>query len=143
MKIKQLSVFVENRAGRLADVATRLGEARINIRALSVADTADFGILRLIVDDVDRARQLLAEAGYTVTLTDVLAIQVADQPGGLAAVLRALEEAGLNVEYLYAFVPRTAGQAVVVFRFDDPERAVAVFSQLDLQAIPAEQLLRL
>jgi hypothetical protein len=98
MKVKQLSVFIENRAGRLAGLTRLLGNAGINIRALSLADTSDFGILRLIVNDLDKAMQVIKEAGYTVSVTDVTAVEVPDEPGGLARILDALEEGNVNVE---------------------------------------------
>ena len=125
MKVKQISLFMENRAGRLADVARTLGEAGVNIRALSLADTADFGILRLIVNDVDRAVSVLRESGHTVQITEVVAVEVADKPGGLAEVLGILEQAGLNVEYMYAFVEKAMDKAVLVFRFENIEAALA------------------
>ncbi len=104
MKVEQISVFLENKAGRLAEVTRSLGEAGINIRALSLADTTDFGILRLIVDNYDAAREMLKSKGFTVGKTEVVAIEVPDHPGGLAQVLNTLAQANINVEYMYAFV---------------------------------------
>lgn len=100
---KQISVFLENKAGRLAHVTRVLGEAGINIRALSIADTSDFGILRIIVNDPEKAYRILKEADFTVSETEVIAVQVPDSPGGLATVLEQMSDADLNIEYLYAF----------------------------------------
>ncbi|MEW5762983.1 MAG: ACT domain-containing protein [Bacillota bacterium] len=121
--VKQISVFLENKSGRLAAVSRILGANDINIRALCIADTSDFGILRLIVNDPERAHDVLKEAGFTVSATSVIAVQVPDRPGGLAEVLSVLEEAGLNIEYLYAFVTKISGQALVIFKVEDVDRA--------------------
>lgn len=108
---KQISVFLENKAGRLASVTRTLGDADINIRALSIADTSDFGILRVIVNDPDKAYQVLKEAGFTVSETEVVAVQVPDSPGGLATVLEQMSEDNLNIEYLYAFLGTSGNDA--------------------------------
>lgn len=126
MKVKQISIFLENKSGRLAQVTEVLGENNINIRALSIADTTDFGILRLIVNEPDKAYLVLKEAGFTVSFTDVIAVEVTDKPGGLAKVLKELDRAGINIEYLYAFVQKTADAALVVFRVEQLEEAVKV-----------------
>jgi hypothetical protein len=138
MKLKQLSVFMENRAGRLAEIARLLGDAKINIRALALADTSDFGILRLIVNDVDRALNVLRGAGLTVSLTDVVAVEVPDHPGGLAGVLEPLRAAGVNVEYLYAFVEKATDQAVVIFRFEDADGALKALREAGISVLSAE-----
>jgi hypothetical protein len=104
MKVEQISIFLENKAGRLAEVTRILGEGGINIRALSLADTSDFGILRLIVNDHEKAKKILKEHGFTVGRTEVVAVEVEDRPGGLSSILQILYEAGINVEYMYAFV---------------------------------------
>ncbi|NCC50401.1 MAG: ACT domain-containing protein [Spartobacteria bacterium] len=140
MKVKQISVFLENRKGRLAGITRLLGDAGVNIRALSLADTSDFGILRLIVNDAESALALLKKAEYTVSLTDVVAIEVPDSPGGLADVLDAFQNAGMNVEYLYAFVEKAGDKAVVVFRFEDVEKALLVLSDIGVNALTAEQV---
>jgi hypothetical protein len=137
MKLKQISLFMENRTGRLADVARTLGEAGINIRALSLADTSDFGILRLIVNDVDGALRALRAKGHTVILTEVIAVEVGDQPGGLAHVLGVLEQAGLNVEYMYAFVEKATDKAVVVFRFENIDLALNALTKAGVSVLPA------
>jgi hypothetical protein len=137
MKLKQISLFMENRTGRLAEVARTLGEAGVNIRALSLADTSDFGILRLIVNDVDGALRALRVKGHTVILTEVIAVEVGDRPGGLAQVLDALEAAGLNVEYMYAFVEKATDKAVVVFRFENIELAQDALVKAGISVLPA------
>lgn len=138
MKIKQISVFMENRAGRLAEVTRLLGDAKVNIRALSLADTSDFGILRLIVNDVDTALRVLRGAGHTVSLTEVVAVEVADRPGGMADVLQALGTGGVNVEYMYAFVEKATDKAVVIFRFEDPDLAVRELQRAGISVLAAE-----
>ena len=124
MRVEQIAVFLENKSGRLAEITSIIAEQGVNIRALSVADTADFGILRLIVDDVERAKAALKAKGFTVGITNVLAVEVADKIGGLATVLRSIEAAGLNVEYMYAFVNKSGENAVLIFRFEDMVRAI-------------------
>ena len=138
MKVRQISIFLENRSGRLASVLKEVGRAGVNIRALSLADTSDFGILRLIVDDVDKCVKSLRDTGHTVSLTEVLAIEVPDRPGGLAGILDALSEAGLNVEYMYAFVSRATEKAVVVFRFEDLDAAILALKKADVSVLAAE-----
>jgi len=138
MKVKQLSIFMENRAGRLAEIMQLLGNEGINIRALSLADTSDFGILRLIVSQVDKALEILRKAGLTVSLTDVVAVEVPDRPGGLASVLLPLRDASVNVEYMYAFVEKASDKAVVIFRFENVEAALKVLAQAGISVLPAE-----
>lgn len=124
MRVEQIAVFMENKSGKLAEITSILAENTINIRALSVADTADFGILRLIVDDVEKAKSVLKSEGFTVGITNVLAVEVPDKTGGLASVLKAINEAGLNVEYMYAFVNKTGENAVLIFRFEEMDQAI-------------------
>ena len=124
MKIHQLSVFVENRPGHLIAPCRRLAQAGINIVALALAETQQYGILRLIVRDWQQAREVLQAGGFRVTITEVLAVQVADRPGGLVEVLEPISAAGLNVEYMYAFSTKAGDQAVLVFRFEDPDLAL-------------------
>ncbi len=124
MRVEQLAVFLENKSGRLAEITSIMAEKNINIRALSVADTADFGILRLIVDDVNGARDALKEHGFTVSITHVLAVEVPDKVGGLAMVLKSFEKAELNVEYMYAFVNKSGEDAVLIFRFENMDAAI-------------------
>ncbi|MCL6446768.1 MAG: ACT domain-containing protein [Armatimonadetes bacterium] len=140
MKIKQISLFLENKSGRLARVTRVLGGHNINIRALSIADTTDFGILRLIVNEPDLAYRVLKEAGFTVSATEVIAVEVADEPGGLARVLAVLEEAGLNIEYLYAFVQKTPRAALVVFRVEQLDEAIAALQAKGVRILKEEEV---
>ena len=126
MTVEQISVFVENRSGQLGDVTRVLEKAGINIRALSLSDTTDFGVLRLMADDTEKARDALAAAGFTVGTTPVVAVDVADEPGGLGRVLSVLSEHGINVEYLYAYTQRESTRATIIFRCDRTEEAVNV-----------------
>lgn len=140
---KQISVFLENKAGRLSHVTRVLGDAGINIRALSIADTSDFGILRIIVNDPGRAYSILKEAGFTVSETEVVAVQVPDSPGGLAAVLEQMAESGLNIEYLYAFLGTSEKDALVVFKVEDLEKACITFKEKGIKFIDEKQLYEL
>lgn len=140
MTIKQISTFVENKPGRLAEITAILKQKNIDIRALSIADTTDFGILRLIVDDPDRAEKALKEAGFTVSLTKVIAIGVEDKPGGLADALAALNEAGIAVEYMYAFLSREASTAFVILRVADNDHAIQVLSKAGHQVLSCEDI---
>ena len=124
MKINQLSVFLENKPGRLSVPCKALAKAGINILTLSLADTHQFGILRLIVKDWQKAKAVLEQAGCIVNVTEVVAIEVEDRPGGLAAVLEFIEKAGVNLEYMYAFTFGRADKAAIVFRFENPESAL-------------------
>ena len=123
MFIKQLSIFVENKAGGLEPIINTLGKGGINIRALSIADTTDFGILRIIVDDDKKAREILKENGVISKVTDVIAVYIDDCSGGLAAVLDIVAAAGVNIEYMYAFLGRKEGKAVMVLKADDEAAA--------------------
>lgn len=140
MKVDQLSIFLENRAGRLAEVTEALAQAKINIRALSLADTSDFGILRLIVDDFERARTVLREAGFTVGKTAVVAVEVPDSPGGLNTILSTLREQGVNVEYMYAFVQQSGKEAVIIFRFDRTDQALEILSGAGIRVVGGDAL---
>jgi hypothetical protein len=124
MFVKQLSVFIENRSGRLSAATQALAEKGINILALSLADTADFGILRMIVSDADAGRAALKEAGFTVVSNEVLAVEVEDRPGGLHTILEALQEKDINVEYMYAFSSVKTHRAALIFRFEDNAAAI-------------------
>ncbi len=123
MKLPQLSVFLENKPGQIMTACKKLAEANINIMTLSLADSKQYGILRLIVQEWKRAKEVLEQAGFVVKETDVLAIEVADKPGGLAGILENAEKAGLNVEYMYAFSMSSCDRAVLIFRFDDIDTA--------------------
>ena len=126
MIIKQISVFLENRPGTLAEVLGVLGEHDVNIRAMAVADTADFGILRLIVNEPDKVERVLKGASFAVKTTPVLTMKVADQPGGLLGEVKKLTAAGINIEYVYAFAATSASEARVVLKVDDLEKAERV-----------------
>jgi len=143
MKVEQISVFLENKAGRLAEVTRVLGEAGVNIRALSLADTTDFGILRLIVDKYEVAREVLKSKGFTVGKTEVVAIEVPDRPGGLASVLQTLAKAGINVEYMYAFVQHSGKNAVIIFRFDNLEDAISLLQKEGIHIYKGEEVYKL
>lgn len=143
MKLKQISVFMENRAGRLAEATRVLGDANVNIRALALADTSDFGILRLLVDDTQKAIDALGRAGFTVRGTEVVAAEIVDRPGGLATVLALLQGAGINVEYMYAFLERHRDNAILVFRFENPEKAIAALREASIKVFTAEEISRL
>ncbi|MGI5911642.1 MAG: ACT domain-containing protein [Syntrophomonadaceae bacterium] len=140
---KQISVFLENKAGRLSNVTRVLGDAGINIRALSIADTSDFGILRIIVNDPSRAYRILKDAGFTVSETEVIAVQVPDSPGGLASVLEQMADANLNIEYLYAFLGTSQGEALVIFKVEDIERAYQAFKEREIKFIEEQDLYQL
>lgn len=119
MFIKQLSIFVENKAGRLQAIIDKLSENGINISALSIADTTDFGILRIIADDNEKAKKVLSEIGVVSKSTDVIAVYIDDRTGGLAEVLKIVTNAGVSIEYMYAFLGRTEGKALMVLKADD------------------------
>ena len=140
MKVEQISIFLENKSGRLADVAEVLAKAGINIRALSLADTTDFGILRLIVNDTEKAKQVLKNNGFTVGKTEVIAVEVPDRPGGLGHILAVMKEQGINVEYMYAFVQRSGGNAVIIFRFDEIEKAIAALQKSGVVILKGEEV---
>ena len=124
MKLKQLSVFLENKPGQLLLPCKALSDAGVNIHTLCLADTQQFGILRLIVKDWKLAAQKLEEAGYLVQLREVVAVEVEDRPGGMRDVLEVVGAAGVNIEYVYAFTFHKSDRAVLVFRFDDPDKAL-------------------
>jgi hypothetical protein len=140
MLVEQIAVFLENKSGRLAEITAILAENAINIRALSVADTADFGILRLIVDKVEMAKAVLRENGFTVGKTQVLAVEVEDKTGGLARVLKCIKDAGINVEYMYAFVNKTGENAVLIFRFEKMEEAMSTLLKDGFTILSREQI---
>ena len=140
MKVEQISIFIENKSGRLAEVTQVLGEAGVNIRALSLADTSDFGILRLIVDRTDQAKTVLKDRGFTVNKTEVVAVEVPDRPLGLCGILQVLDRGGVNVEYMYAFVERCGENAVIIFRFDNPEEAISVLTGAGVTVLQGERV---
>lgn len=140
MKVEQISVFMENRPGGLEQVMRIMKDANINIRTLSLADTSDFGVLRLIVNDVDKASRALRDNGLRVSRTTVVAVEVPDRPGGLHSILATLTEENINVEYLYAFVEKSGENAVIIFRFDDTEAAIRVLQRHGFSVLPGSKL---
>jgi hypothetical protein len=140
MLAKQISVFLENKSGRLAEVTSILYENNINIRALSLADTNDFGVLRLIVSDSEKAQATLKTNGFTVSTLDVVFVEVTDQPGGLHKILAFLQQEAINVEYMYAFSQKTGDSAVIIFKFDDPDRAVKILEEKGVELFNTEFL---
>jgi hypothetical protein len=143
MKVEQISIFIENKSGRLAEITRILGDVCINIRALSLADTSDFGILRLIVNDVQKASSVLKEYGFTVSKTEVVAVEVPDRPGGLSAILQTLDREAINVEYMYAFVERCGGNAVIIFRFDETDKAITTLQTNNFNMLEGSRLYNL
>mgnify|MGYP001166931798 CR=1 FL=1 len=140
MKVKQISVFLENKSGRLAKVTRILGDNRINIRALSIADTTDYGILRLIVSEPAKALSVLKAEGFTVRETEVIAVEVPDQPGGLAGVLEEIQAKGVNIEYMYAFVGKSLENAIVIFRVEEIDQAIALLKNTQVKLLPEERV---
>ena len=140
MKIHQISLFLENKPGHLRNVAQILADAEINIVTLSLADTQQFGILRLIVEDWQKAKSVLEDTGCVVNVTEVVATEVEDRPGGLAAILEILEDGGVNVEYMYAFTFGKGDRAVIVFRFDQPDKAIQVLQDADVSVLGSVEL---
>jgi len=140
MFISQISVFAENRPGAMLEITGVLAKNNIDIRAHSLADTTQFGILRLIVDDPQRACKLLQEAKFAVSITKVLAIAVSDTPGGLHGLLEQLHQYQINIDYAYAFMTRNVRDAVVILRVEDLERAADILSKADVRLLGPEQV---
>jgi len=140
MTIKQLSIFVENKPGKLVEALGTLCVSGIDLRALSLADTSDFGILRVIVDKPAEALVELRNAGYLVKSSEVIPVAVNDKPGGLAAVLRVLADAGVDVEYTYAFVAHSRDRAYVILRVTDNEAAIGILKENDISLLSAEEV---
>lgn len=143
MTIKQISLFIENKPGHLGAICRTLADARVNIVTLSLADTQQFGIVRLIVDDWEKANAVLNGAGFVVNVRDVMAVVVNDEPGGLAALLDVIGKAGVNIEYMYAFADHLGQQAVLVFRFDDLARADQALADAGIQVLSPGDILNL
>lgn len=140
MKLKQLSVFLENKPGRLRELCALLADHGINIITLSLADTEQFGILRLIIKDHDAAKALLEQNGFVAKLTEVIAVEVNDQPGGLSDILKIEQESGVSVEYMYAFTIKSGENAVLLFRFDDNDKAVTALQAAGLNILDCVEL---
>ena len=135
MNVKQLSVFIENKTGRVSEVTDVLGRAGVNIRGFSVSDTADYGIIRLVVDDPDKGREVLHEAGFAVKVNDVLCVELPDQPGGLAGVLKVVSAAGVNIEYVYSLIG-----TYVVINVTDIDRATALVDDKPVRLVTQEEI---
>lgn len=135
MSIRQLSVFVENKTGRLYEITKTLGESGIDIRAVTLADTTQFGILRLIVSDPDRAMEVLKKHDFAVSITEVIGIGLQDRPGGLAHVLQVLYERGIPVDYVYAYISKSESDACIILCTDEPEQASAVLQQAGIPLV--------
>ena len=140
MKVKQIAVFLENKSGRMAEITGVLAKNGINIRAMSLADTADFSILRLIVNDTESARQILKDNGFTVGTTEVLVIEVQDKPGGLASVLQIIGENQLNIEYMYAFTQKSGETGLIIFRFDEIDKAMDTLKKAGCRLLTGEEV---
>jgi len=143
MKVDQISIFLENKPGGLEHVTRVLKDSDINIRALSLADTADFGILRLIVNDTSAAEKALSAEGFTVKLSPVVVVEVPDRPGGLHSILEILGKSGVNVEYSYAFVDRSGENALIIFRFNKTDEAIEALLKNGFTVLPGERVYRL
>jgi hypothetical protein len=129
MKLTQISIFLENRKGRLYEVCSLLGKNKINIRALTVAESEEFGILRIVVDKPESAAAVLKKNGFVASLTDIVAVEVEDKPGGLASILKVFSQHDINVEYMYGFVEKKSDKALLVFRFDEPDKAISLLKK--------------
>jgi hypothetical protein len=140
MSVKQISVFLENKKGRLAEVTRTLSHDKINIRALSLADTSDFGVLRIIVDNTERCLSVLKTHGFVAQVTEVIAVEVEDKPGGLAHILEVLDQDNVNVEYMYAYVEKKRENAIVICKIDDRDRALQILEKNGIATVSADQL---
>ena len=140
MTIHQISVFLENRAGQLAEITGILSEHQVDLRALNIAETSDYGVLRLIVSDAQKASSVLLEHGFILTMTPVTAVAVPDRPGGLSELLRVLSEAQIDIEYMYSVFGQKNGLAYMIFRVADVQRLSAALSASGLTAVSGEEL---
>ena len=143
MFVKQISIFLENKSGRLSEVTGTLGKNNIDISALSIADTTDFGILRLIVNDPEKAEKILKADGFTVSATSVIAIGVQDKPGGLGKALNILDSEQIGIEYMYAFVSKSEDEALVILKVAEPEKAVNTLQANGISVLTASQVYKL
>jgi len=142
MKVKQLSLFLENQPGALSRPVALLAKAKLNLLTLSIADTRQFGILRLIVSEWEKAKALLEREGFVVNVAEMVAIEVADEPGGLARVLEALEQTPVNVQYMYGFTLRREGKGLLAFRFNDPDAAIAALRKKGVNPVSSVELFK-
>jgi len=143
MIIKQLSIFLENRSGRINEVTSLLGAENINIRALTLADSSDFGVMRLIVDDLDKAISCLKSNDISIGITSVVAVEIPDLPGGLAEVMRKVDNSGLNVKYMYSIPEKKHNNAIMIMRFDDAEETAKRLEDEGLSILKQEEVLNL
>ena len=143
MTVKQISVFLENKPGKLAEFSDILSANNIDMRALSLAEAADFGIVRVIVDDVYNASTILKDAGYVFSITKVLAVVIPDEPGGLSKVIRTLGDNGVNMEYMYAFTTPKKGKACMIFRVEDNQKAIEVLQSNGIRPVCQDELVDL
>ena len=142
MQIRQISIFLQNKPGQLSQICRDLAEADLNIATLSLADTSDFGIVRMIVDDHEKAKEVLTAKGHAVNVREVVAVCVPDRPGGMAEVMAAVDTAGVNVEYSYAFAFHRGEKAVLVFRFDDNAKAERALATAGFLTLPEEEVVK-
>jgi hypothetical protein len=140
MKITQISIFLENRKGRLYEVCSLLGTHGVNIRALTIAETESFGVLRIVVDKSDVAIKLLRENQFVANFTDVVALEVPDQPGGLASILKILAENEVNIEYMYGFVEKFSDKALLVMRFEDTDFAQQILAKHNIRIVAEKDI---
>jgi len=140
MKITQISIFLENKEGRLAEVCSLMGQHKINIRALTISENKEFGILRIVVDKPEEAVTILKANNLVAQMTDIVAVEVDDAPGGLASILKLFSDHQLNVEYMYGFVEKRTDKALMVFRFDDPDKAVATLEEKGLNILGKDDI---
>ncbi|MDO5851128.1 MAG: acetolactate synthase [Methanobacteriaceae archaeon] len=140
MKVKQLSIFLENKKGRMLHALSILEKLGINIRALSIADTSEFGILRLIVSDPDKIKLELEKEQFIVKITEVIAVSIDDTPGGLNKVLRLLDENEINLEYLYAFVEQIKNRAIVILKLEDMEEGIKILKENNTSILSTDEL---
>lgn len=143
MKITQISIFLENKRGRLYEVCSLLGNSAINVRALTIAETEGFGVLRVVVDKPDEAVRILKQNNFVASLTDIVVVEVDDRPGGLANILKVFYENDINVEYMYGFVEKFTDKALMVFRLENPDRAADLLTQNQIKIIRKDDLLNL
>ena len=142
MLVKQISVFVQNKPGRLSQITRKKKKNGIDIRAISISDTVDFGILRLIVNDPEKCEKVLKENGFTVSITNVIAVGITDEPGSLAQVFALADEKGINIEYVYAFISHTTQDACIIMRVAEGSRAAKVLAENGIKVLSAEDVYR-
>lgn len=140
MLVKQISVFVQNEPGRLSFITRLMAENRIDIRSISISDTVDFGILRLIVNDPEKCEQVLKQNGFTVSITNVIAVGIPDEPGALAKVFSLADENGINIEYVYAFISHTTQDACIIMRVNSGEEAIKVLQEKGVKVLSAAEV---